>query len=335
MGGGVMRAAAKSAGVGVVHSAMRSMPSVPKAEHSVSAASRSVSRSISAVAATADGKPGVVLSVNTASSATLQKPSWEVDDWDFVNGEEDRMVLKTAESMPRLVFGGVPSLDEAKEATFELKEALEKVYLSSPRSTVSADSSLADKNSENVETTKACVTSEASIVFPGSKSAIQAFKFLKENTDAQHVVASIASDPNVWNAVMQNGALQEYLESRKIGASCLTAQPYVTETVAEGVLKVQESAKTFEYSSHEDEPNKSRRGRFICFLMNVKRSVVEMVSNLPDFLQNLFEGPASEKVGADDEDQSGQGKFFIKALEATSLFGLVVLVIMVVVLKRG
>ncbi|KAK6934367.1 hypothetical protein RJ641_034522 [Dillenia turbinata] len=335
MGGGVMRAAAKGPGVGLVNSAMRSVPSVPTAEHSVSSASRNFSRSISAVASTGDGRPGVVLSVNTDSPTTMQKPSWEVDDWDFVNGEEDPMILETADSMPRLVFGRVPSLEEAKEATFELKDALEKVYLSSPRSTVSADSSLADKNLENVETTKACVTSEASVVSPAPKNAIQAFKFLKENTQAQHVVASIASDQNVWNAVMQNEALQEYFKSQKMGASCLTAQPYVTETVAEGVLKVQESAKTFDYSSYEDEPTESGNHGFIAFLMNVKSSIVEMVSNLPGFLGNLFGGPASEKIEAGDEDRSGKGFFFDKNLEAASLFALAVMVIMVVVIKRG
>uniref|UniRef100_A0A2P2K2S6 Uncharacterized protein LOC105142358 isoform X3 n=1 Tax=Rhizophora mucronata TaxID=61149 RepID=A0A2P2K2S6_RHIMU len=47
-------------------------------------------------------------------ATSVQRPSAE-----FAGVEEERMV-------PRLVFGGAPSLQEAKDATNELKDALDK-----------------------------------------------------------------------------------------------------------------------------------------------------------------------------------------------------------------
>ncbi|RCU22150.1 hypothetical protein DVA69_20505, partial [Acinetobacter baumannii] len=48
------------------------------------------------------------------------------------------------EPMPRVVFDAAPSFKEAKEATAELKDALDKVYLSSPKSTDFGEQSAAD-----------------------------------------------------------------------------------------------------------------------------------------------------------------------------------------------
>lgn len=35
-------------------------------------------------------------------------------------GKEEHVVIGASDSMPRVVFGGVPSSNEAREATFEL-----------------------------------------------------------------------------------------------------------------------------------------------------------------------------------------------------------------------
>ncbi|KAJ6886345.1 hypothetical protein NC651_026897 [Populus alba x Populus x berolinensis] len=45
---------------------------------------------------------------------------------------------------------------------------------------------------------------------------MQAFSLLNESPKIQTVVAALASDPNVWNAVWENKALQELLQSQNI-----------------------------------------------------------------------------------------------------------------------
>ncbi|KAK4383003.1 hypothetical protein Sango_2818600 [Sesamum angolense] len=80
-----------------------------------------------------------------------------------------------AEPMPRVVFGGVPTLQDARETTSELTTALDKTYLSSPNS----------------------VGRDGSFVVDLPAPVIMAFRFLSESSAAQNVVASVAYDPNV------------------------------------------------------------------------------------------------------------------------------------------
>lgn len=54
--------------------------------------------------------------------AAMQRPCWELDHWEFAGGEEEMI----GDPMPRLVFGGVPTIEEAREATSQLKDALDK-----------------------------------------------------------------------------------------------------------------------------------------------------------------------------------------------------------------
>lgn len=124
-GGGAFRAAAKVAGVTVANSGFRSVT----AEHPVFTAARNVVRPVSVSAITSsseDVKSGVVHG-SSIDVSPVQKMS-EFDDWEMAGGEEDMMV-KSGEPLPRVVFGGAPSLQEATEATSDLKDALEKYAL--------------------------------------------------------------------------------------------------------------------------------------------------------------------------------------------------------------
>jgi hypothetical protein len=50
-----------------------------------------------------------------------------VDEWELAGGVEEEMVVDSAEPVARVVFwGSPPSLQEAKAATCELKDALQK-----------------------------------------------------------------------------------------------------------------------------------------------------------------------------------------------------------------
>ena len=51
-----------------------------------------------------------------ADVAPIQGPAWDTDD----------LIMAAGEPMPRVVFLGAPSFDEAKEATVELKDALDE-----------------------------------------------------------------------------------------------------------------------------------------------------------------------------------------------------------------
>ena len=58
----------------------------------------------------------------------MQKVVAEFDDWEMA-GEEVEMMVSVGEPLPRVVFGGAPSLQEATEATSDLKHALEKYVI--------------------------------------------------------------------------------------------------------------------------------------------------------------------------------------------------------------
>ena len=69
------------------------------------------------------------------------------------------------------------------------------------------------------------------------------------------------------------------------------------------------------------------------FLQSIKATVVDMVTSLSDYFQSIFGGPTAGKASADTDGSAG-ATFVDKAVGA-SFMGLVVMVIMVVVLKRG
>ncbi|KAK6132749.1 hypothetical protein DH2020_033554 [Rehmannia glutinosa] len=232
MGGGTIRAATKVAGIAAATGGLRGIA----AEHfPVSSAARKAASACPPAATTEDVKL-----VASKLEAGAQRPCLGIDDWVFAGGEGDE-VLTAAEPMPRVVFGGAPSLQEAKEATSELTVALEKAYLSSPNSVEGSvvadnDSSLSLSNKQVVEN-KACNAIAPAVPAP----AIMAFRFLRESSTAQNVVASIASDPNVWNAVLQNTELQDFLQSQR--ACSFSDENLNMELVADSDLLDQSSAK--------------------------------------------------------------------------------------------
>ncbi|PHU29056.1 hypothetical protein BC332_01149, partial [Capsicum chinense] len=154
-----------------------------------------------------DDEGGGVLS----DVSPMQKVVAEFDEWEMDGGEE-KMMVNVGEPLLRVVSGGAPSLQEATEATSDLKHALKKVYLSG---SANEDGGSCESGSSSSPYSKACVVSETVVIKSAPKHATQAFMFLNETPAAQSVVDSIACDPNVWNAVMQNPSLQEFLGSQK------------------------------------------------------------------------------------------------------------------------
>ncbi|WCJ31315.1 hypothetical protein M5689_012818 [Euphorbia peplus] len=300
-GGAAMRSAAKVAGV--VNTGIRGGFSslTPPAEQSVRTGSRQASAFLSS--SQQNVKAGAVLEVEG-----VQRPAWELDDWEFAGEEE-----------PRLVFGPVPTFQEAQEATSDLNDALLKVYLSSSAHSGTKSDQLSGlpslTNSEHPDT-KTCITfDEKTTVAP--KSAVKAFALLNESPQTQTIVASIASDPNVWDAVFKNEALQQFLQSQKTN---------------EDLQNVESPERFTELSDVASEVGSSESSTIDDILEKIKLSVVEMANNISNFVQNIFSFSAENNSAAGEKDS--QPSFFNNAMGA-SVLGLAVMVIMMVVMKRG
>ncbi|XP_047182644.1 uncharacterized protein LOC124848870 [Vigna umbellata] len=107
------------------------------------------------------------------------------------------------DSTARVVSSGsVPCFDEA---TTELKHVLHKKYLSS-NSTEYQGCALPNQIS---------VLSASHSGLKNKDSVFQAFQLFSESSEAQNVVASIACDPNVWNAMVQNPKLQDFFHAQQ------------------------------------------------------------------------------------------------------------------------
>ncbi|XP_022880141.1 uncharacterized protein LOC111397436 isoform X2 [Olea europaea var. sylvestris] len=300
-GGGAMRTAVKAAGITLGNVGLRGL--TPE-NYPISAVARMATSAppVTSMASSAEDVNVVALS---QSEVDVQRRCWELDDWEFAGGEEDLMVT-AGESLPRVVFGGVPSLQEAKEATSQLSDALEKVYLSSPEP-VAYDglliedhhpSSLVLSDTQVLEN-KALVTDRSTPVSGELMHAIQAFRLLNESSRVQNVVASIVHDTKVWNAVLENQELQEFLQSHK----------------------------NIDTSSDSGESTDGSKPKDV--FKKIKVTVVDMLSSLSDYFRNFFE---VDKASA-NSNGSARLNSLDTALEA-SFMGLAVMAIMVILIKR-
>ncbi|THU43587.1 hypothetical protein C4D60_Mb00t18620 [Musa balbisiana] len=129
MGGGAMRAAAKAAALGSYRSVgpFAGHPAAWRAPKPASAAISAAAGSSNSIGSSEKGLREV------ASVSVFHGPAGEIHDWEFsgwgVEEQEQEVVLDSLRPAPRLVCGPVPSLEEAKEATSDLKDALEKMWL--------------------------------------------------------------------------------------------------------------------------------------------------------------------------------------------------------------
>ncbi|KAK8272372.1 hypothetical protein V6Z12_D11G327000 [Gossypium hirsutum] len=167
-----MRAVGKVVGVGIDNANARGAQSTSRsAEHSIIRVAAPPSAS-SPIAVSSVGVPSVRLTTASAN----QKASLEhVDDWELSGGSSD--ASGQGEPIAGVLFGGVPSLEEAKEAIADLKDALDMVYLSPPPYGDTARDSAVSLVSNPEETSKGCASAP--------KPAIQAFKLLSESADVQ------------------------------------------------------------------------------------------------------------------------------------------------------
>ncbi|KAI3834116.1 hypothetical protein MKX03_017503 [Papaver bracteatum] len=254
------------------------------------------------------GTPSLVPAENQeskikSSSSITRSPSWEIDDWDFADQEEEAEVLLTdsIQNMPsRVIFGGLPSLEEAEEATSDLKVALDDM-------TSSSDYEEYDE-SETSET-KACVTTPSE-----SGPILQAISLLKESPAAQSVVSSLACDENVWDAVMGNEKVMEFLKLHQ------TDNEYHEH---------KKSSICFE----DVKQTEGLGNMFSKTVDNFKLKVLEMMTSLSTLFQDLFGGQASGSNIHLDADGNARATI-LDRIKGSSFMALAIMVIMVVILKR-
>ncbi|KAJ6886318.1 pyruvate kinase-like isoform X6 [Populus alba x Populus x berolinensis] len=148
------------------------------------------------------------------------------------------------------------------------------------------------------------------------------------------VVAALASDPNVWNAVWENKALQELLQSQNASES-VADKEYVADNESVGDTDSQDAAVSSknltELSDDESETGNSQTG-LMDVINNVKLTVVDMVTNVSAYFKKIFTFSSAEHT-PDAADENAGSSTTGKTL-AASLMALAVIVIMVVVLRR-
>ncbi|KAG8086902.1 hypothetical protein GUJ93_ZPchr0010g7293 [Zizania palustris] len=161
--------------------------------------------------------------VPVVAAPGAQWSSWEMDDWEFADWRDVAVAEpeETVAGKPRLVFAP-PSMEEAEEATSDLRDAIERVYFSeAPVEVVKEDDK--DLSKQGVD----------AIIPAMPGHVMQAFTLLKSSPEAQGVVASLASDKNVWEAVSRNEKVMEF---------CKTQQQTLMHTFPEGNFRLQETS---------------------------------------------------------------------------------------------
>ncbi|KAJ6893808.1 hypothetical protein NC652_027777 [Populus alba x Populus x berolinensis] len=154
----------------------------------------------------------------------------------------------------------------------------------------------------------------------------EAFSLLNESPRiqyyAQTVVAALASDPNVWNAVWENKALQELLQSQNAN------KEYVADNESVGDTDSQDAAvsskKLTELSDDENETGNSQTG-LMDVINNVKLTVVDMVTNVSAYFKKIFSFSSAEHT-PDAADEKAGSSTTEKTLGA-SLMALAVMVV--------
>ncbi|KAG6516755.1 hypothetical protein ZIOFF_027229 [Zingiber officinale] len=246
--------------------------------------------------------------------SAVQKPWWEE--------EQEVVPLESLDPAPRLVFGPVPTLEEAKEATSDLVDTLKDQATIIEASFIPL---ISDTNCRmypslilshsSTEVPHASFMFEAPVVVPSTpRHVAQAFALLQGNPQVQSVVASIAADKNVWAAVMNNPDVTEFYETHKSIVYPPESSCFVTE-----VPMADEDHK-----SSTTKPTKI--SQFMNLIHRAKDKMVEVVINISTFMQDFLD----PKKAGNEQDKS-----FFNSSFGSSLMALAIATILVILFKRA
>lgn len=302
MGGGVLRTAAKAAVNGAFRSPIFDEAGRRIARQQVTSFSPAVDPSHFVPSLSAGHERAEVAAVAVAA----HWPEFEFNEWELAGGSEDN--VESVNSAPRLIFGPVPTLEEAEEATKDLKDGMEKVYFTSQHTRESDHEVCQDIHS-----------GECSTVSSVPNHVLQMYSLL-QTREAQDVVSSIASDKNVWDAMMNNEKVIQFFKNPA------PAVAEIHEQLAESVAK-NESADEFSPTMEAKETAGNS------FLETCKIKISQMVSGISDFVKDFF----GISTGDSSSSKGKSGSSFTddtNAMLGASFLATAVAVILVVFLKR-
>ncbi|PKU70045.1 hypothetical protein MA16_Dca014491 [Dendrobium catenatum] len=165
----------------------------------------------------------------------------------------------SANRFPRKIFGPTPTQDEAKEKCSSLKGSIEKVsYQPNPK----------------LDSREDCQRSvgETRTAYKQPKHISQMFSLLHQSSEVQDVVSSIAKDECVFEAVMKNEMVAEFLKN---------VPPNVDSAKS---ISVNECPK----ESYSPESQKSCKGSMFSNMVNNVSGETRTVSKLPKHISQMF-----------------------------------------------
>ncbi|KAM7499518.1 hypothetical protein LguiA_023932 [Lonicera macranthoides] len=176
------------------------------------------SSSTSKTALSLSSSPSSPISSSSSFNFPLSAaPTWPTDDdefgWVSINGTEDEGLYGYYDDF---VFGSVPSKDEAQLAVSALQQVLRPAYFSD----MDGEFLSSDSESGWIEHSVQLFNSRKLQPRPQpSHSVYEAFRLLQTEPSVQRMVISLSTDKAVWDAVLNNEAVQELRASLNEGAA--------------------------------------------------------------------------------------------------------------------
>ncbi|KAF8036084.1 hypothetical protein BT93_C1930 [Corymbia citriodora subsp. variegata] len=249
------------------------------------------------------GASAVLQSVRSASRFGRVSTIVSVNGSEVAAGDVPQATaqMPVGEPMARIVFGEM-SYEEVKGKAAEWKDVIDKLYLSSTNITECEDQLPADQACglllpllANSGETRSSVISEALATYPGPEDVVQAFRLLSQSPAAQTFVDSVANDPNVWDALMNNEALIDFVQSQNYGIQFPEPQGEISaDDALSDDWKLPRKAGENSEGGHEN--------GFMSILQKIKQMAKEKFSNI---FANTFSIPSAEKTSSDTSGNAG------------------------------
>ncbi|XP_019192072.1 PREDICTED: uncharacterized protein LOC109186517 isoform X2 [Ipomoea nil] len=234
-------------------------------------------------------------------------------EWECLDGREDDEEMGNY-FYDEYVFGAVPSLDEVHHAFSSLQQVFEPAASSHSRNSNTAATGAPKDTAEEVGIQASSTPSGSSdwmepslhicnsrMVRPYVPNRVyEAFHLMQTEPAIKRMVVSLSSDKAVWDAVLNNEAVQELRDSLKQGST-------YEESVAS-------NGEPFDIWSW--------------IFSNAKAKMMEMIDKVMTFINDLFQPSEREKKASEGNtaplDQHFRTSFFLS-----------ILVLLIVVVSRA
>lgn len=265
-GGGMFRTVTRVSRAGLSNLQDHSSPS--SSSFSTSSPKKASKRGLSVGSKSADV---CATSVVLSNSNLGFGPAWPLSsassfsdesDWVCIHDESERTEIETdMDSLDDCVFGSAPSPIEAQTALISLQNTL-------PTSCHSA--------SDWIEPALYPYGGEQSTC-PDIGRVYDAFHLLQTEPSIQRMVISLSSDKAVWNAVLNNEAVQE---------------------LKEAIFRQDEVNNALESSGDDPNPSSSSPGNVLSWIFNNMRAkFMEFLTGITDLMKEVFQPPSDDDMG--------------------------------------